>query len=78
MLCAFILVGVPVRTSHCDLFLDDYESSLQFGEDVDTVIEFNDQDDDGTETDLQSIVDESKRNFQEMKEDALRSVSQLK
>lgn len=47
---------------------------MAFGED-DTIFDFDDLEADGsTEAELQSIVDESKRNLQEMKEDAFKSV----
>ena len=47
---------------------------MAFGED-DTIFDFDDLEaDDSTEAELQSIVDERKRNLQEMKEDAFKSV----
>lgn len=40
----------------------------------DTILCFDEEDVEKTETELRSMVDESKRNLQEMKEDALNSV----
>ena len=52
------------------MFLDDFS---EVDED-DTILCFDEADVERTEAELRSIVDESKRNLQEMKEDALNSV----
>jgi hypothetical protein len=59
-----------VKERETEMFLDDFS---EVDED-DTILCFDEADVERTEAELRSIVDESKRNLQEMKEDALNSV----
>ena len=54
----------------CEQFFNDFS---EVDED-DTILYFDDADVERTEAELRSMIDESKRNLQEMKEDALNSV----
>ena len=59
-----------VKERETEMFLDDFSEVVE----DDTILCFDEADVERTEAELRSIVDESKRNLQEMKEDALNSV----
>lgn len=53
-----------------EIFLNDFSEV----DENDTILCFDEADVERTEAELRSIIDESKRNLQEIKEDALNSV----